>query len=51
MPELSCPICSADFLLSGDERKGEEVFCSYCSAPFKITKDAASEDCDLEEDF
>ena len=51
MNELSCPICSADFPLSGDERKGDEVFCAYCAAPFRMTKNATEEDCELEEDF
>jgi uncharacterized Zn-finger protein len=51
MTELECPICSADFPLSGEERKGDEVFCAYCSAPFRMTQDAASTECELEEDF
>jgi uncharacterized Zn-finger protein len=51
MAELECPICSADFPLSGDERRGDEVFCTYCSSPFRMLKDAKSEECELEEDF
>lgn len=51
MAELECPVCSADFPLTGDERRGEEVFCAYCNAPFRMTKDAGSEDCELEDDF
>ena len=48
---LSCPVCSADFLLAGDEKAGEEVFCAYCGSPCRLTAPAESEDCDLEEDF
>ena len=49
--QLSCPICNADFPLSGDEQAGEEVYCAYCSAPCKLTASASSEDCEVEEDF
>jgi hypothetical protein len=50
-PELSCPVCSADLPLAGDEKAGEEVFCTFCGAPSRLTAAASSEDCDLEEDF
>jgi len=50
-PDLSCPVCSADFLLAGDEKVGEEVFCTYCGAPCRLTASAESEDCDVEEDY
>ena len=50
--ELSCPICSADFLLAGDEKAGEEVFCTYCGAPYRLTGTPASdEEVGLEEDY
>jgi uncharacterized Zn-finger protein len=49
--DLSCPVCSADFLLAGDEKAGEEVFCSYCGAPCRLTASAESEDCEVEEDY
>ncbi len=49
--ELSCPVCNADFPLSGDESAGEEVFCTYCSAPCRLTAPATSEACEVEEDF
>jgi DNA-directed RNA polymerase subunit RPC12/RpoP len=49
--DLSCPVCSADILLAGDERAGEEVFCTYCGAPCRLTAPAASDDCEVEEDF
>lgn len=49
---LTCSVCSADLLLSGDERPGEEVFCAYCGTPYRV-KRAASQDADteLEEDY
>ena len=50
-PDLSCPVCSADFPLAGDEKAGEEVFCTYCGAPFRLTAPPSSEDCSLEEDY
>lgn len=49
--DLSCPVCSADILLAGDEKTGEEVFCTYCGAPCRLTAPAQSEDCEVEEDF
>jgi len=35
--DLSCPICQADLPLDGDEKAGDEVICSYCGAPSRIT--------------
>ena len=49
--DLSCPVCSADMLLAGDEKAGEEVFCTYCGAPCRLTTSATSEGCEVEEDF
>jgi uncharacterized Zn-finger protein len=49
--ELSCPICSADFALGGDEKSGEEVFCSYCGAPCRLNGDLTSDDCKIEEEI
>ena len=50
--DLSCPVCSADFPLAGDEKKGEEVFCTFCGAPCKLTgTPAEDEECGLEEDY
>ena len=37
IPDLNCPICSADIPLSGDEKKGDEVFCTYCGSPCRLT--------------
>jgi hypothetical protein len=50
-PEKSCPICNADLPLNGDEKKGEEVFCTYCGAPCHLTAAATDEGCEVEEDF
>lgn len=49
--ELNCPVCSADFPLSGDEASGEEVYCTYCGAPCRLKGNPRAEDCSLEEDF
>ena len=49
--ELTCPICNADIPLGGDERKGEEVFCSVCSAPLKLNADYGDAELEAEEDF
>jgi DNA-directed RNA polymerase subunit RPC12/RpoP len=50
--ELTCPVCQADVPLSGDERPGSEVYCTYCGAPCLMKGDPNNpEDWDLEEDF
>lgn len=51
--DLSCPVCTADIPLSGDERKGDEVFCTFCGAPCRLSKAPSEDDDDwgLEEDF
>ena len=53
MPDLACPVCSADLLFAGDERPGDEVFCSYCAAPCRVTRRPSSGDegFEVEEDF
>lgn len=51
LKDLSCPVCQADIPLAGDEIAGSEVYCTYCHAPCRITKDAGEESCELEEDF
>jgi hypothetical protein len=51
-PELSCPVCHADIPLGGDEKLGDEVFCTYCNAPCRIGfKPDAPEEWHAEEDF
>lgn len=49
--EVTCPICSADVPLGGDERKGDEVFCAVCGAPLKLQGNYGDEELDVEEDF
>ncbi len=53
VPDLPCPVCSADIDTTG-ARIGEEVFCSYCGAPARVVRRASSEDeseFDLEEEY
>ncbi|MGI9590467.1 MAG: lysine biosynthesis protein LysW [Myxococcota bacterium] len=50
--DLSCPVCTADVPLTGDERKGDEVFCTFCGAPCRLAKTSSDdEEWELEEDF
>jgi hypothetical protein len=47
----SCSICSADLQFSGDERPGDEVFCTYCGTPYRVKKlPTPEEDFEVEED-
>jgi hypothetical protein len=51
-PDLSCPICQADIPLAGDEKPGDEIFCTYCGAPCVIQGEVDSpESWEAEEDF
>ena len=56
-PDLSCPVCSADLPLTGDEKRGDEIFCTFCGAPCRLQvrpKSKDKEDGDeymAEEDF
>lgn len=49
--DLDCPVCQADLPIAGDEPAGAEVFCTYCCAPFRLTKPADADDVEVEEDF
>ncbi len=51
--ELACPVCDADLPLGGDERLGDQVFCSYCGAPslIRVRSGDDEEEWELEEDF
>jgi hypothetical protein len=49
--DLVCPICNADVPLAGDERLGDEVYCTYCGAPCKVVEGDEPDMLDLEEDF
>jgi DNA-directed RNA polymerase subunit RPC12/RpoP len=51
LAELTCPICSADFLLSGEEKPGEEVFCTYCGSPCRLKGSPYDEACEIEEEI
>ena len=47
--EVECPICNADVPLNGDEKPGEQVYCTYCSAPLCVlVRD--NDEIELEED-
>ncbi len=48
--ELCCPVCSADVPLGGDERRGEQVSCTFCGSPLTIAG-KSEDDMELEEDF
>ena len=49
--EITCPICSADIPLAGDEHAGDEIYCTYCGAPCKLTGELDDPDCTAEEDL
>ena len=57
IPDLTCPVCSADLPLTGDEKRGDEVFCVFCGAPCRLQIKPKSNDKDdgdeysAEEDF
>jgi hypothetical protein len=52
MADLECPICNADVPLNGDERPGEEVFCTYCGCPLQLKGQGDDlTEMELEEDF
>ena len=38
MRDGTCPICDADVPMSGDERAGDVVYCTYCDAPLRLAK-------------
>jgi hypothetical protein len=48
--EATCPICSGDIPLAGDERAGEEVFCAVCGTPCVLRRGEGKEDFEAEED-
>jgi hypothetical protein len=49
---LDCPVCQANIPLGGDEKPGDEIFCTYCGAPCRIGgKPEAPEQWEAEEDF
>jgi hypothetical protein len=54
-PDLSCPVCSADLPLTGDEKRGDEIFCTFCGAPCRLqirpSKKEEGDEYHAEEDF
>jgi len=55
IPDLCCPVCSADLPLNGDEKRGDEIFCTFCGSPFRLqirpkSKDEG-DDYSAEEDY
>jgi len=51
-PDLYCPICQANIPLGGDEKPGDEIFCTYCGAPCVIQGKVDAPDAwGAEEDF
>jgi hypothetical protein len=54
--DLSCPVCNADLPLTGDEKVGDEIFCTYCGAPCRLMvrpkkKDQENDEYLAEEDY
>jgi len=49
--EIACPICDADIPLAGDEKSGEDVFCTVCGATIVLKGNPGDEDFEIEEDF
>ncbi|MFZ3072533.1 MAG: hypothetical protein WA162_04755 [Thermodesulfobacteriota bacterium] len=47
---LTCPMCDCELPLGGDERIGEDIFCTFCETPLKLRKDK-EEKLYLQEDF
>jgi predicted amidophosphoribosyltransferase len=47
--DVTCPICSADIPLAGDEAPGDDLFCTVCGAPLRIKP--SEDDWEIEEDF
>jgi hypothetical protein len=37
--------------MSGDEKPGEEVYCSFCRAPLIVGGSPEAEETELEEDY
>jgi len=50
MKVYSCPVCDADIQLDGDERPGDDLYCSYCNSSIKVKAVKGSDDYDLIDD-
>ncbi len=49
--ELECPMCDAEIPMSGEEKPGMELSCSYCDTPLKLKKKREDDSLYLQEDF
>ena len=50
--DVVCPACDSEILLDGSEKVGDQVYCGYCSLPFKVTQMAEQEgSLEVEEDY
>jgi uncharacterized Zn-finger protein len=36
--ETNCPYCEAEIPLEGNEKEGDEVYCSYCEMRLKLQR-------------
>jgi hypothetical protein len=52
LDELACPVCNSDLPMAGDERLGDELYCTYCSSVSRLTGKPGSDPStwDVEED-
>jgi transcription elongation factor Elf1 len=50
MKDYSCPVCDADLSLDGNEKPGDEIYCSYCGCSIRIRAIKGSDDLDLVND-
>ena len=46
----TCSVCAGDLMLSGNEEKGEEVYCPTCQSPCVVSVDDEG-DTEVESDF
>jgi len=54
LPDLACPVCDADLVLSGDEDTGDLVYCTFCGAPCVLSRKPEQDDesaWEVEEDW
>jgi hypothetical protein len=49
--EVTCPTCTADVPLGGDEKNGDEVFCTVCGATLKLAGNYGDNALAAEEEF
>jgi len=49
--EVTCPTCTADIPLGGDERNGDDIFCTACGATCTLKGNYGEDELEAEEDF